>query len=211
EAKAEALLFEQGNQQGDTLFLIGDCFDEDTLRAARVDRARGVVAALSDDRDNLLLGLTARALNPDLRIVMRVKDPANAPMLAEVAGAVQVEPAARSGVRMAQEILHPTHLSLVDSIVDSDARRRGIEAFEVDPASLVAGMTLGSAGLQAKTGCVVVGCRGATGGPYRYNPAPDTVLAADVGLLALGSARARRTLRRLLAASKASKHHGGAA
>ncbi|MBR56657.1 MAG: hypothetical protein CMH54_01220, partial [Myxococcales bacterium] len=54
--------------------LVGDALEEQVLRAAGIDRADGLIAALHDDRDNLYLSLSARQLNPDLRIVAKVDE-----------------------------------------------------------------------------------------------------------------------------------------
>lgn len=56
--------------------LIGDASEETTLREAGIERAEAIVAAAHDDATNLVVVLTARALNPKLRIVARVNDPA---------------------------------------------------------------------------------------------------------------------------------------
>ena len=56
--------------------LIGDASEETTLREAGIERAEAIVAAAHDDATNLVVVLTARALNPNLRIVARVNDPA---------------------------------------------------------------------------------------------------------------------------------------
>ena len=56
--------------------LIGDASEETTLREAGIERAEAIVVAAHDDATNLVVVLTARALNPKLRIVARVNDPA---------------------------------------------------------------------------------------------------------------------------------------
>ena len=58
----------------DVLYLIGDATETDVLRAARTEQARGMIVGMPADKDNLFAILTARELNPRLRIVSRVSD-----------------------------------------------------------------------------------------------------------------------------------------
>ncbi len=60
---------------GKLLYVVGDATNDTTLVAAGVERARGVVAALTEDKDNLYVTLSARTLNPQARIVSKVIHP----------------------------------------------------------------------------------------------------------------------------------------
>jgi len=53
----------------DWLTLVGDATQEQTLRQVHIERARGLVAATTTDATNLYIVLTARSLNPNLRII----------------------------------------------------------------------------------------------------------------------------------------------
>ena len=66
------------SQLGEVPVLKGEGGDEDVLTAARIQHARGLASVLPEDKDNLLLTVTARLLNPHLRIVARC---AEAPMV----------------------------------------------------------------------------------------------------------------------------------
>ena len=66
----------------EVLYVVGDATEDHTLLAAGVDRAAGLVAALSDDRDNLFVTLSTRTLNPDARIVSKAVDTENEGKLA---------------------------------------------------------------------------------------------------------------------------------
>jgi hypothetical protein len=63
---------------GNHIFLLEDASDDDMLLSADVERCRGVFAVSGDDSKNLVISLSARQLNPSVRIVARVHDPRNA-------------------------------------------------------------------------------------------------------------------------------------
>ena len=67
EAKAAA-------EEDDVLFLEGNGTDDEDLRVAGLERARGLIAASDDDADNLYITLSARAANPELLIVARASN-----------------------------------------------------------------------------------------------------------------------------------------
>src|SRR2546427_7867216 len=58
-------------EEEEVLFIEGNGTDDDDLRSAGVERARGLVAASDDDADNLYITLSARAVNPKLPIAAR--------------------------------------------------------------------------------------------------------------------------------------------
>jgi TrkA family protein/ion channel len=85
----EPLLEEHGVR-----YLPGDPADESVLRQAGIERARGLICAVDSDAANVFITLTARALNPDLRIVARASERASIDKLVR-AGADEVVPPAR--------------------------------------------------------------------------------------------------------------------
>src|SRR3989304_975804 len=74
---------------GSVLYIEGDATDDETLSQARIHEARGLVTALPQDPDNLFVTLTARGLNPRLRIVAKLVAPESRPKLAQ-AGAGRI-------------------------------------------------------------------------------------------------------------------------
>ncbi|RMF02783.1 MAG: hypothetical protein D6768_07440, partial [Chloroflexi bacterium] len=93
----------------------GDATEDDTLRRAGIERAAGLVAALSDDKDNLFATLTARSLNPKLRIVTRVNDEKNNRSKMEKAGADRVvSTEIIGGMRIASEMIRPEVVKFLD-------------------------------------------------------------------------------------------------
>ncbi|MDQ3963613.1 MAG: potassium channel family protein [Actinomycetota bacterium] len=82
-------------------FEIGDATQESVLRAAGLERARGLVCALPDDPDNVFIALAARSIKPDITIVSRLAHPAAADRLIQAGVDHIVSPYETSGRQMA--------------------------------------------------------------------------------------------------------------
>lgn len=192
----------------DQLFLVGDALEEETLVAAGIKRAKGLIAAIGDDRDNLLLSVTARQLNPNLRIVSEVRDIANCPKLSKVGVHAVVNPATLGGRRLANEFLRPEVLSFTDAMLSSAAHRLSLEQVDISPGAPCAGKSLEEARLAERSGALILGLRYMAEGPFRYDPAADSELVAGGGIIALGDRRQRRRLRKLLRGPKRGRMPG---
>jgi len=194
--RVETLMQAHGS---DVLFIVGDCFEEDTLLAANIGSARGLVAAFPDDRDNLLLSVTARQLNPRLEVVVRLNDAKNAPLFADVAVAT-VNPATLSGARLANEAVRPALLAFTDALLIPDTRALRLEEVVVELHAPLSGRTLAEAELAERTGVLVIGHRIGRSGGFTYNPAPSARVEEGATLLMLGDRAALRRTRALLRA-----------
>ncbi len=99
------------------LYVQGDATEDESLLAAGITRARGMIAALSEDKDNLFATLTARSLNPTLRIVTRVNDERNNREKMFKAGADRViSTDAIGGMRIASEMIRPEVVKFLDQM-----------------------------------------------------------------------------------------------
>jgi len=99
--------------RGYTAF-VGDSTREDVLMKVKLDKAKGVVAALESDASNLFITLAARQINPSLYIVARADHHENVPRL-EKAGADKVAmPSQIGGFHMATMLIRPNVLDFID-------------------------------------------------------------------------------------------------
>lgn len=99
-------------------FIVGDASHEETLKAAGVDRAVGVVTAVSTDADNAFIVMTARGMNPKLQIVARAADIPSIAKL-KLAGANKViSPYVIGGTRIAQAVLNPALVDFIEVATD---------------------------------------------------------------------------------------------
>src|SRR5882762_6219923 len=152
--------------------LVGDATLEESLRDVGVDRARGLAACLPNDADNVYVVLTARDLNPNLRIVARAaEEQAEAKLLRAGANHV-IAPTIIGGHRMAVALTKPAVSEFFDSITGSELGL-GFEQVEVDVASPLVGQELRATPIRAELDIVVVSIR-RQNGETLFNPAGDT-------------------------------------
>jgi voltage-gated potassium channel len=110
------------------LVVAGDATQEQVLRSAQIERAHGLIAATTTDATNLYIVLTARGLNPHLKIIARAsEDGAEKHLLTAGADSV-VSPYSFAGQRIAQSLLRPHVVSFLDTAtthlgMDSGDRR----------------------------------------------------------------------------------------
>lgn len=162
-----------------------DASREDVLRRVRIDRARGLIAAVSTDAENVYAVLTARLMRPDLFIIGRAET-ADAKTKLQKAGADRViSPYHIGGVHLAQTALRPAVVDFVQLATSSEHLELAMEQIRIDRRSALAGQTLVQANLRQRYGVIVVGIKRADG-RMEFNPASDASMDADDDLVVLG-------------------------
>jgi voltage-gated potassium channel len=169
---------------GALLWVQGDATEDHTLVAAGIARATGLVAALTHDRDNLYVTLSARGLNPSARIVSKVVEPEAAPKMLKAGANGTVSPNVIGGRRLAAELTRPVAVEFLDVMLRDKAQELRLEELTVPPSSPHIGRRLGDLPLREVANALVVGLRG-EGRQLRYNPSPDERLTADATLVVL--------------------------
>ena len=138
--------------------LIGDATLEESLREVGVEHARGLAACLPNDADNVYVVLTARDLNPNLRIVARAaEEQAEAKLLRAGANHV-IAPTIIGGHRMAVALTKPAVSEFMDSITANELGL-GFEQVEVDAVSSLVGQELRSTSISTELDVVIVSIR----------------------------------------------------
>ena len=184
--------------EGKMLFVLGDATDDHALVEANIAKARGVVAALTHDKDNLFVTLSARSLNATARIVSKVvEDPAAAKM--RKAGATSiVSPAMIGGRRMASELIRPEVNEFLDQMLRDKSKNLRIEEAVVPKGSAFAGKALKDTPIRKETRLLVVAVRDSERN-FVYNPDPDHVVQEGATLIVMGEAENVSKLRKLMA------------
>ncbi len=182
---------------GKMLYVHGDATDDNILLDAGIVRARGVVAALTHDKDNLFVTLTARSLNGTARIVSKiVEDHAAAKMMKAGASAV-VNPTMIGGRRMASELIRPEVNEFLDQMLRDKDRNLRIEEVVVPEGSPYDGHELKETPIRRETRLLVVAVRDRER-QFIYNPDPDYCLVGGTTLIVMGEAESVVKLRRIL-------------
>src|SRR5215210_4576715 len=169
------------------LVLLGEASDDDVLEEAGVRRARGLVAAVDSDADNVFVVLSARKLNPELHIVARASSDESAAKL-EIAGADRtLSPYAVGGRRLASLATQPLVVDFLDIVTRGE---KGIEfrleEFFVPDDSAIAGRTIGELSIGESTGAIVLAFRTKEGN-FDTTPSANDRLQAGDTLIVLGS------------------------
>ncbi len=176
-----ALSAEKGDR---ILWIAGDATDDDILREAGIDRAAGLVTALPDDRDNLFATVSARSLNPRLRIVAKAVGTDNEAKLRRSGADAVVSPYNIGAMRMVSEMVRPTVVRFLDEMLRDRERNLRIEQVPVPRGCPLDGIRLGDAGLRAWSNLLVMAVQERQG-IYRYNPSCDYILSGGMTLIVL--------------------------
>src|SRR5438093_1961028 len=191
EAKAAA-------EEEDVLFVEGNGTDDDDLRSAGLERARGLIAASDDDADNLYITLSARAANPNLLIVARASNE-DASKKLRLAGADRiVQPYQAAGRVMANLMLRPQVTAFVDVVTSASGSDLRFEEIEVTRACGQGGRTIRELDIRNQTGALIVALR-KQDGTFDTTPTPEAMLQVGDVLIAAGTEEELRALERLFA------------
>ena len=188
--EAKAALYSQ-----QWLVLVGDSTKEQTLREAHIEQARGLVAATTTDATNLYIILTARTLNPKLKIIARAsEEDAEKHLLTAGADSI-VSPYSFAGQRIAQTFLRPHVVSFLDTATTHLGMDLEIGEISVGPDSSFAGKTIETSRIRQDRGVIVLAIKRGQG--MRFNPAPDDRIEAGDFLIAMGEPAQLRQLERM--------------
>ena len=186
--------------EGEFPAVVGDATDDDTLRAAAIERASGLVACLSSDKDNLIATVSARMLRPDLRIVCRCIEEKVEQKIRNAGADAVVLPNQIGGLRMIAEILRPTAVSFIDVMLRDRERNLRVEATCIAPESPLAGETVGELRGRGIEDLLILALSEGDE-PWTFAPPDDRKLEAGMSVVYMAGPRARDELERLAGAS----------
>lgn len=182
---------------GKMLYVLGDATEDHILIEAGTARARGVVAALTHDKDNLYVTLSARSLNPAARIVSKSVEDEAAPKILKAGATAIVNPTLIGGRRMASELIRPEVNEFLDQMLRDKDKNLRLEEVVVVRGSSFVGMALKDTPIRRETRLLVVAVR-STDRSFLYNPDPDYVLAEGTTMIVMGEAESVVKLRNLV-------------
>ncbi len=167
------------------LYLAGDATREEVLLQAGLDRAKGVVTAVSSDADNVFITLTAKGLRPDVFILSRAADLKNEKKLMRAGASRVVCPYNMGGSRMAQILKTPTVVDFLDTAMMSGNLGLKLEEVIVHPTSHLVGKTIVESRLRQNFGVIIVAIK-KIDGEMHFNPGADAVLGAGEVVVVIG-------------------------
>jgi voltage-gated potassium channel len=172
--------------KGELLYVVGDATDDMILTLAGITRAMGVIAALTEDKDNLFVTLSARSLNAGARIVAKVIAHDAAPKMMRAGANATVSPNMMGGRRLASELVRPTVNEFLDQMLRDKDEVLRLEEVVIPDGSPFVGRSLRDVPIRAETKLLVVALR--VDRKFIYNPEPGVVIEAGTVLVVLGEA-----------------------
>src|SRR5947209_3270346 len=152
------------------LAMVADATNDDDLRKAGVLRARGLIAALPSDAENLFIILSAKTLNNNLLVVTRASEEENEEKLRRAGAETVFAPYTMAGRRLADSLLRPHVIEFLDIAMSVVGPKITMEQVRVGSGAQVASSTLGRLLSSGDVNVIVVAVRGSDGRMI-FNPA----------------------------------------
>ncbi|WP_457755715.1 potassium channel family protein [Thermodesulfatator indicus] len=167
------------------LYLEGDSTQEEVLKKAGIERAKGLISVLRSDADNVYITLTARGLNPNLYIIARA-DEEHVEQKLKRAGADKVVcPYLIGAKRMAMSILRPAVTDFLELVTPAEHLELQLEEVRIFERSDLVGKSLINSQLRQISGVIILAVKKITG-EMVFNPPPDYKFEPGDVLVALG-------------------------
>jgi voltage-gated potassium channel len=168
------------------LYINDDATNDKALVNAGIHEAQGLITILPDDKDNLFVTLTAKQLNPDLRIVSKGVEEHTIKKLKLAGAASVVMPSSIGGLRMVSELIRPAAVSFLDKMLRTQkGKSYRIEEITIPPESQFIGKTLSQADLLKGTRVLIVAMK-VKDEDFTYNPDDKSVITDGTVIVTLG-------------------------
>lgn len=173
-----------------TMYIHGDACDDDVLLKGHIETASGVFAVTGDDSRNLLITITAKQLNPQIRVVARCHEVRNIEKIRKAGADAIVSPDFTGGLRIASAMVRPHVVTFLDEMLKSEQDLR-VEEIAI-PASFEPA-TIESLDLKSED-YIVLAVHAASG--WIFNPRPTVSLRPRDTLVVMANPEGRVALER---------------
>jgi voltage-gated potassium channel len=173
--------------ESEYLYDIGDASSDSILLRTGVKKAKGLVAVLSSDAENVFTTLSAKSLNPIIFVVARAIDEGTGSKLLKAGADRVVKPYELGGTRMAEILLRPGVMDFIDVVAGNKKMDIQIEEITVKTGSLMHKKTLAELpALRNELNVIIVAIQNEEKGIFIYNPTGDTIVDEGNKLIAIG-------------------------
>jgi voltage-gated potassium channel len=184
------------NPKAEYAFIVGDATDDDVMAQTNLAGARGLVAALSSDKDNLYLTVSARQDNPKARIVARCAEMSHVEKIKKSGADAVVSPNYIGGLRLVSELMRPSVVRFLDEMMRDRRAAYRIDEVTLGSGAASLGSTLRDARVRERFGMTVLAVQNAGDTVWHYNPDAAHSIGPGVTLVVLGSVEQVAELRR---------------
>mgnify|MGYP006281153859 FL=1 len=167
------------------LHIIGDASSDPLLKEAGVEQARGLIAVVSSDAENVYTTLTAKAINPAITIVARALGDESEPKLRTAGADRVIKPYEMVGRRIAQLVIRPAMVEFVDTVARSNSGEITMEEITVSPDSRLVNVMLRDTDIRSRLNVIIVAIRRGEENLI-YNPGPENAIEVGDRLVAIG-------------------------
>jgi len=181
---------------GNFLYIQGDPSEDAVLLRAGLDRARGILPSLPTDEANLFVTITARSLNPRVRIVAKGIDVKSHDKLKKAGADSVVSPTFIGGMRMVSDMVRPAVVTFLDMMLRDQKQNLRFDEVQVGKESALVGKTIQEAKVEEQTGALLVALRKAETKNYEFNPPGERKIQQDDVLIFIGSPEKLSALRK---------------
>ncbi len=171
----------------DTIYVFGDATDDEILKNAQIEKAKGVLAVLGKTTDNLYICLSARSLNPKLRIIARVIESESIDKLKKAGADYVFSPEKIGGIRLAAAALKPAVTSFLDAIIRGEYLDLVLNEVEVQEHSSIVRKTLQESEISKNIGIIISAIKSANTDKLIFNPSSKTIINPGDILIVFGS------------------------
>ncbi|MDX1617361.1 MAG: TrkA family potassium uptake protein [Balneolaceae bacterium] len=169
------------------LYVEGDAQEESVLKAAGIERAKGLICTLSRDQDNVFVTLIARELNEKIFILVRTNQRANTRKILRSGANKVISPYEVGADRMANVILRPHVDQFMNRLLGGTTQDHIFDEIKVSEGSELAGKTLAEAQIRQRYFVVIIAIiPEGRGSKIKFNPGSDDVINEGDSLIVLG-------------------------
>ncbi len=179
---------EKLSSPGDILFVHGDPTEDNVLIQAGIEKAKGILLSLPSDEANLFVTISARSLNPDIRIVTKGIDVKSHKKMFKAGSDAVVSPEFIGGMRMVSEMIRPAVVTFLDMMLREREEVLRFEEVHVEKGASFVGKRIREANIDKETGSLLVALRRADSDKYDFNPSKSTEIQAGDVLVLIATA-----------------------
>jgi voltage-gated potassium channel len=181
----------------DILALQGDSTQDAVLKAGGIEKAIGLISVLSSDADNLYVVLSARGLNPKLRIVARASEEGVESKLLRAGADKVISPYHLGGLRIAHTVLKPAVVDFIEFATKRGNIELQMEEIKVKGTSHIVERSLDECGIRKEMRIIIVAIKRETG-EMEFNPTSTCIIKPGDTLVAMGETKQLEELEELV-------------
>ena len=179
------------------LVIEGQSTEESVLEHAGIDKAKGLIATLDAEVDNIVTVLTARNLNSEIYIIANALSKSGSKKLMKVGANKTLSAIEISGNRMASLMIKPNIISFLDVVTRIGDVELDLEEVIIKSGSYLENISLLDAQIPNKTGLIVLAIKKHEDKQMIFNPPIDYTFKTGDVLIVLGKENQFKKLRDL--------------